>query len=148
MYIDPGCGNPKPATPDPRDRTPAPRSRSPAASKKRKSRVPERRSRSPELNMRPMLGRFKNRKNRKNFGVQKSVRQVRFRQGGHTFSGPGPNFRKISEKKRTRRIRTIGVTASSTNPGNRAHAFRNTVLEHLTLSNKHNGNKKLALFSF
>ena len=97
MYIDPGCGNPKPATPDPRDRTPAPRSRSPAASKKRKSRVPERRSRSPELNMRPMLGRFKNRKNRKNFGVQKSVRQLRFRQGFERFSGPGPNFRKIGD---------------------------------------------------
>ena len=94
MYIDPGCGNPKPATPDPRDRTPAPRSRSPAASKKRKSRVPERRSRSPELNMRPMLGRLKNRKNRKNFGVQKSVRQLRFRQGFERFFGPGPNFRK------------------------------------------------------
>ena len=99
MYIDPGCGNPKPATPDPRDRSPAPRSRRPAASKKRKSRVPERRSRSPELNMRPMLGRFKNRKNRKNFGVQKSVRQLRFRQGFERFSGPGPNFRKIGEKK-------------------------------------------------
>ena len=54
--------------------------------------------------MRPMLGRFKNRKNRKNFGVQKSVRQVRFRQGGHTFSGPGPNFRKKGEKKLTRRM--------------------------------------------
>ena len=94
MYIDPGCGNPKPATPDPRDRTPAPRSRSPSSSKKRKSRVPERRSRSPELNMRPMLGRFKNRKNRKNFGVQKSVRQLRFRQGFERFFGPGPNFRK------------------------------------------------------
>ena len=98
MYIDLGCGNPKPATPDRRDHSPAPRSRSPAASKKRKSRVPERRSRSPELNMRPMLGRFKNRKNRKNFGVQKSVRQLRFRQGFERFSGPGPNFRKISEK--------------------------------------------------
>ena len=94
MYIDPGCGNPKPATPDPRDRTPAPRSRSPASSKKRKSRIPERRSRSPELNMRLMLGRFKNRKNRKNFGVQKSVRQLRFRQGFERFFGPGPNFRK------------------------------------------------------
>ena len=87
--MDPGCGNPKPATPDPRERSPAP-------SKKRKSRVPERRSRSPELNMRPMLGRSKNRKNRKNFGVQKSVRQLRFRQGFERFFGPGPNFRKKS----------------------------------------------------
>ena len=48
--------------------------------------------------MRLMLGRFKNRKNRKNFGVQKSVRQLRFRQGFERFSGPGPNFRKIGEK--------------------------------------------------
>ena len=86
---------------NPRSQRPQPgsRSRSPAASKKRKSRVPERRSRSPELNMRPMLGRFKNRKNRKNFGVQKSVRQLRFRQGFERFSGAGPNFRKIGEKK-------------------------------------------------
>ena len=104
MYIDPGCGNPKPATPDPRDRSPAPRSRSPAASKKRKSRVPERRSRSPELNMRPMLGRFKNRKNRKNFGVPKSVRQLCFRQGFERFFGPGPNFRKKGIFGDTRRI--------------------------------------------
>ena len=44
--------------------------------------------------MRLMLGRFKNRKNRKNFGVQKSVRQLRFRQGFERFFGPGPNFRK------------------------------------------------------
>ena len=108
MYIDPGCGNPKPATLDPRDRTPAPRSRSPSSSKKRKSRVPERRSRSPELNMRPMLGRFKNRKNRKNFGVQKSVRQLRFRQGFERFSGPGPNVRKIGEKKHNPRKRSHG----------------------------------------
>ena len=43
--------------------------------------------------MRPMLGRLKNRKNRKNFGVQKNVRQLRFRQGFERFFGPGPNFR-------------------------------------------------------
>ena len=55
--------------------------------------------------MRPMLGRFKNRKNRKNFGVQKSVRQLRFRQGFERFSGAGPNFRKIGEKKDKSRIR-------------------------------------------
>ena len=82
--------------------------------------------------MRPMLGRLKNRKNRKNFGVQKSVRQLRFRQGFERFSGPGPNFRKIGEKKRQiadPRIRGNGVTASSTNPGNRAHAFRITVVD-------------------
>ena len=54
--------------------------------------------------MRPMLGRLKNRKNRKNFGVQKSVRQLRFRQGFERFFGPGPNFRKKGIFGDTRRI--------------------------------------------
>ena len=55
--------------------------------------------------MRPMLGRLKNRKNRKNFGVQKNVRQVPASQGFERFFGPGPIFRKMGEKKRTPRIR-------------------------------------------
>ena len=80
--------------------------------------------------MRPMLGRFKNRKNRKNFGVQKSVRQLRFRQGFERFFGPGPNFRKKGVFWNTEPdVRGNGVTASSTNPGNRAHAFRITVVD-------------------
>ena len=62
--------------------------------------------------MRPMLGRFKNQKNWKNFGVQKSVRQLRFRQGFKRFSGPGPNFRKIGEKKNNPRIRGFAETES------------------------------------
>ena len=81
------------------------------------------------------VGEVQKSKKPEKFRGPKSLRQLRFRQGFERFSGPGPNFRKIGEKKdkfadfADSRIRGNGVTASSTNPGNRAHAFRITVVD-------------------
>ena len=87
----------------------------------------------PERNMRLCWGRLKIPKNQKIFGRQKSGLQVPKTFDFEPFFPSGPIFRKKGEKKLTPRIRTIGVTASSTNPGNRAHAFRITVVEHNSL---------------
>ena len=87
--------------------------------------------------MRPMLGRLKNRKTGKFSGAQKVFPRYPGIRISSDFSVHGRFFRKIGEKKSIAAFVASalnGVTASSTNPGNRAHAFRITVVE-LTPSN-------------
>ena len=77
--------------------------------------------RCPERNMRLCWGRLKIRPNQKILGRQKGGLQIPKTFDFEPIFPPGPIFRKKGEKKRAPRN---GVTASSTNPGNRAHAFR------------------------
>ena len=103
------------------------------------SRISEPRSRVLEPNMGLCWGRLKNKKTGK-FSGAGPLSILRPEEAVCVFFSPrGRFFEKsailgtIPRIPRIRRIRRNGVTARSTNPGNRARAFRITVVEHNSL---------------
>ena len=83
-----------------------------------------------------MLGEVGIAKKLENFGGAKHPPKHRFFhiKQAQNLSG-GENSKKTAILGTMKRNPRNGVTARPTNPGNRAHAFRITVVEHLTPSN-------------